>query len=199
MRANRYLPRKEAEIIHWCQNFLNFFPEQAVALGFSESDIARVTGVCNDMINDINAVLNAHLVYEEKVSIKNQTQANWNTIISESVHRIKAAPVYTEAIGRLLGVIGEGRSFDPNSAAPAVTLVRNATGWEFRYSLMNYFSGVAVFRRNPGETDFTRVGTDLQSPYPIASPPISGVEYYFQYVKGDKLIGQPSNIIMMSL
>jgi len=56
-----------------------------------------------------------------------------------------------------------------------------------------------VFRRNPGEENFTQVGIDLKSPYSIATPAVSGVEYYFQYVRGDELIGQPSGVIMVKL
>lgn len=77
--------------------------------------------------------------------------------------------------------------------------MKSATGWDFKFNLMNFFSAVAVFRRNPGEATFTQVDVDLKSPYSIASPIVSGVEYYFQYMKHDKLMGQPSDIIVVKL
>ncbi|MFA4839561.1 MAG: hypothetical protein WC703_08810 [Candidatus Neomarinimicrobiota bacterium] len=199
MKSKEYLPRSEAQLTFWCDGFKVQFPAHAAELGFSESDITTITGACTGINTSISDVNTAKIVFEEKVSQKNKTVELNTAMIREMVRRIKVSPTYTEALGKLLGIVGEGSTFDPTTAVPYVTLMKSATGWDFKFNLMNFFSAVAVFRRNPGEATFTQVDVDLKSPYSITSPIVSGVEYYFQFMKHDKLMGQPSDIIVVKL
>ncbi|MDD4873343.1 MAG: hypothetical protein PHR77_22530 [Kiritimatiellae bacterium] len=199
MKAKKYLPRNDTQFVLWCDSFRRQFPVYASALGFSESDISAVTETCTNMSAAITDALSARRTYEEKTTVKNRKLAEGSILVREIARRAKVSPAYTEGIGKMLGIVGEGSSFDPNTAVPYITLVRSATGYDFKYSLMDYFWGVAVFRRNPGEEMFAQVGIDLKSPYSIDTPTVSGVEYRFQYVRGDELIGQMSDIIMVRL
>lgn len=199
MKSKEYLPRNEAQLTLWCDAFKTQFAALAASLGFSESDITAMTGACSGITTGIVDVNAARIIFEEKVAQKNATLETNTTAIRSMVQRIKVSPTYTEAIGKLLGIIGEGSTFDPTTAVPVITLVKSATGWDFKFSLLNYFSAVAVFRRLPGEADFTQVDVDMQSPYTIVSPSVNGVEYKFQYMKRDKLMGQPSDIITVKL
>ena len=199
MKSKNYLPRNEAELTQWCDNFNSQLAAQAEILGFGESEKQTVSADCTGIdtaIDDCNA---AKIAYEESVSSKKQTLTTNTGSIREIVRRIKASPSYTEAIGKSLGVIAEGSSFDPSTAIPEITLVKSATGYDFKFSLLNYFNAVAVFRRNPGESDFSKVDIDMKSPYSVTSTVENGVEYYFQYLKNDELMGQPSDIIALKL
>jgi len=199
MISKNYLPRGEAELKQWCGNFNTQFAAQAEILGFGEAEKQAVSTDCSGIDTAIDACNAAKIAYEEKVSAKKQTLETNSGAIREMVRRIKASPTYTEAIGKLLGVIGEGSSFDPTTAMPSITLVKSATGYDFKFSLLSYFDAVAVFRRSPGESGFAKVDIDMKSPYSVASPIENGVEYYFQYLKNDVLMGQPSDIIALKL
>jgi len=199
MKTKEYLPHGEAELSQWCGNFNTQFTTQAETLGFGEPEKQAVSVNCTGISTSISDCNAAKLTYEEQVSAKKQVLSTNTSSIREMVRRIKASPTYTEAIGKLLGVIGEGSSFDPTTAMPSITLVKSATGYDFKFSLLGYFDAVAVFRRSPGESGFAKVDIDMKSPYSVASPIENGVEYYFQYLKNDVLTGQPSDIIALKL
>ncbi|MFA4839343.1 MAG: hypothetical protein WC703_07705 [Candidatus Neomarinimicrobiota bacterium] len=137
MKSKKYLPRNEAQISQWCDSFRQQFPAQATALGFSESDISAVTETCSGMSAAITDAISAKIAYEEKVSIKNRRLADGAAIIREIARRAKASPAYTVGIGKTLGIVGEGSSFDPNTAVPYITLAKSPTGYDFKYSLMD--------------------------------------------------------------
>ncbi len=199
MKSKKYLPKNEAELAQWCTNFNAQFAAQAEILGFSDTEKQAVAAVCTGINTAIDDCKTAKISYEKQVSTKNQTLSGNIGSIREMVRRIKAAPAYTEAIGKLLGIIGAGSSFDPSTAVPIITLAKSATGYDFKFSLLDYFDAVAVFRRQPGESDFSKVDIDMKSPYPVASPIENGTEYYFQYLKNDVLTGLPSDIIPLKL
>ncbi len=198
MTSKGYLPKNEARLSDWCANFASQFAAQATALGFSAEDVTAMNETCDGVTSAISAAEEAKTTYEEKVATKKSTVNTNTTAIREMVRRIKAAPAYTEAIGKLLGVIAEGSSFDPATAVPEITLEKSATGYDFKFNLKNYFSAVVVYRRNPGEENFSQVGIDMKPPYSIPTP-ASGTEFYFQYYKDDQLMGQPSDIIVIKL
>lgn len=199
MKSKEYLPQSEAELAKWCVNFAAQFAILGPGLGFTAEEIAAVTTISNEMVTSISEADAAKTVYEEKVAEKKKVISQNEPQIRETVKRVKVAPTYTEAIGKALWVIGEGSTFDPTTAMPYVTLVKSATGYDFKFNLMNYFDAVAVFRRKPGETGFTQVAIDMKPPYEVASPVESGTDYKFQYMKNDKLMGLPSDIIVIEL
>ena len=199
MKTKEYLPRNEAQLTMWSDSFKTQFATQATVLGFGESDVTAMNNACTAIVSGIADANGAKIVFEEKVSQKNKTVEINTATIREMVRRIKTSPTYTDGIGKMLGIVGEGSSFDPTTAIPWVSLVRGATGYDFKFNLMNYFDAVAVFRRNPGETAFSQVDVDMKPPYSIPAPAVSGVEYYFQYLKNDHLMGQPSDIIVVKL
>lgn len=198
MSNKGYLPKSDGKLADWCTEFSTQFSAQAAGLGFSEADITAMTETCGGVNTAIDEVVDAKTTYEEKVSAKKATLTTNTRSIRDMVRRIKAAPAYTEAIGKLLGIIGEGSTFDPTTAVPEVSLEKSATGYDFKFNLKNYFSAVVVFRRNPGEADFSQVAIDMKPPYSIDTP-VSGTEFYFQYYKDDALMGQPSDIIVIKL
>jgi len=199
MAAKEYLPRNEAELVKWSTNFAAQFATVGPNLGYTAGDVTAMTSATTEINTAIADADAAKLVYEEKVANKKTVVETRTATVREMVRRIKVAPGYTESVGKLLGIIGEGSTFDPNNAQPVITLVKGATGWDFKYNLQNYFTGVTVFRRKPGEADFTKVDVDLKPPYSIPTPTENGVEYIFQYLKDDRLTGLPSDIIKVSL
>jgi hypothetical protein len=188
MNVKSYLPQNEAKLSQWSSSFKNMFAEQASALGFSEEDVEAVTSSCKGIITAIEEIQSAEEGYKQKSSAEKKILADNTAAIREIVRRIKISPAYTGDIGKLLGITGETRTIDSATAVPAVTMVRAAAGYDFKFSLLGYFDAVAVFRRTPGEQNFTRVVVDMKS---VNVPAEGGAEYCFQYLKDDILVGSP--------
>ncbi len=198
MKSKEYLPRNDTKLARWSTDFATRFAALAAGLGFAADDVTAMNSACGTVTSAIEAVNSARNTYEQKVSEKKAAVVSSTAAIREMVRRIKAAPAYTDATGRLLGIVGEGSTFDPTTAVPNVVMEKGAAGYDFKFSLHKYFPAVAVFRRNPGEPGFTRVAIDMKSPYSIDTP-ANGTEFYFQYMKDDLLIGYPSDIIVVKL
>ena len=61
------------------------------------------------------------------------------------------------------------------------------------------FYTVAVFRKMPDKASFKQVTIDMKSPCSIYPPTVNRVEYYFQYLKNEKLMGLKSDIVVVEL
>jgi hypothetical protein len=194
-----YFPTNEPSIVQWNENFKTQLAEIGVSLGFTEEDIATISATCTGMDSVITNIEVLKAKLKEQTEEKNTTLESGTESIRNFVKRIKAAPTYTEAQGKLLGIVGEGSSFDPTTAMPVIKLSKTGTGYNFAFSLHGYFDAVAVFRKMPTEENYSQVGIDMKSPYSITPPSVSGCEYYFQYLKNDDLVGLKSDIVVIEL
>jgi len=194
-----YYPHNEASISQWNANFTTQLADTGASLGFTPEEITAITTTSNGIIAAIAEIETLKAKLKEQTEIKNNTLDSGKDSISTFVKRIKAAPNYTEAIGKLLGIVGEGSSIDPSTAMPTVKLTKTGVGYDFAFSLQSYFDAIAVFRKMPNEDNFTQVAIDMKSPYSIDSPTVNGIEYYFQYLKNDKLMGLKSDIVVVEL
>jgi hypothetical protein len=194
-----YYPHNEATISQWNANFVTQLATTGAELGFTPEEITAITATSNGIVTAITEIEVLKAKLKEQTEVKNTTLDSGRESISLFVKRIKASPSYTEAIGKLLGVIGDGSSFDPSTAMPVIKLTKTGVGYDFAFSLHNYFDAVSIFRKMPNEENFAHVTMDMKSPYSIAPPTVSGVEYYFQYLKDDVLMGLKSDIVVVEL
>ncbi len=194
-----YFPHNEPSIVQWNENFRTQLTAIGTSLGFTEEEVLTINSTCTDMDSAITSVETLRSTLREKIDEKNGTLDSGAENIRNFVKRIKAAPNYTEAKGKLLGVVGEASSFDPTTAMPVIKLTKTGVGYDFAFTLHGYFDAVAVFKKMPTEENYTQVGIDMKSPYSITPPSVSGCEYYFQYLKNDNLMGLKSDIVVVEL
>lgn len=195
MVSKDYLPQSEAELSKWTANLAAQFAIIGPALGFTADDVTAVTSACNGIGTSISESDAAVLESEKKITAKKNSIKTHTVTIRNIAQRVKVAPGYTEEIGKTLGIIAGGSSFDPATAQPVVTLVKGSAGWDFKYNLHGYFTGVVVFRKKAGESEFVKIDVDLKPPYTVPATTAPGTEYYFQYLKHDQVMGFPSDII----
>jgi len=195
MSVKNYIPQNELELSKWSANLATQFAIIGPTLGFTTEEIAAITSACSGIGTSITESETAKLEFERKVTAKKTTLETSTTTIREIVKRVKVAPGYTEEIGKALGIIAGGSGFDPATAQPVVILVKGSAGWDFKYNLHGYFTGVVVFRKKPGESEFVKVDVDLKPPYTVPATTEPGTEFYFQYLKHDQVMGYPSDII----
>ncbi len=194
-----YYPHSEASISQWNGNFVSQLTEVGATLGFTPEEITEISNLSNGIITAITDIEIEKAKLKEQTEEKNTTLDSGKDGVSAFVKRIKASPTYTEALGKLLGVVSEDSSFDPTTAMPEVKLTKTGVGYDFSFSLRGYFDAVAVFKKMPTEENYTQVGIDMKSPYSITPPSVSGCEYYFQYLKDDNLMGLKSDIVVVEL
>ncbi len=194
-----YFPHGEASIVQWNENFKAQLSDIGLSLGFTQEDIDSISAACTDMESVISSVDSLRAKLKEKVDEKHVVLKSRKAEVRSFVRRIKAAPNYTEAQGKLLGIVTLGGSFEPHTAIPEVKVIKTGVGYNFVFTLRGYFDAVAIFRKLPNEENFSQVGVNMKSPYSITSPPYSGCEYYFQYLKDDNLVGLKSDIIVIEL
>lgn len=194
-----YYPHSEASIIQWNENFATQLADVGSTLGFTPEEVTAITATCTTIETAITNLEIQKAKIKEQTSEKNITLDTGVNDIRDFVKRIKVAPSYTPALGKLLGIVADTSSFDPSTAVPIIKLSKTGSGYDFSFSLHGYFNAVSVFKRVPGEDDFSQVGIDMKSPYSIEPPAVSGCEFYFQYLKNDNLIGLKSDIIVVEL
>lgn len=119
------------------------------------------------------------------------------------IHRLKALPDYTEALGEEFGIEGvdsEAR-FNPAIAKPtgrAIGQPDNEVRVEFSKSA---FDGVLIESRRTGQDEWRRLATDNFSPYVDSRPLARGGkpevrEYRMRFLMSDEPVGEWSDILV---
>src|SRR5262245_29822166 len=118
-----YLPRKQAELNGWLENFLERLTPQALTVGFTEQEVA-------DVFDPANAVRQA---YADLTARKNDMEAAVTNYydkleamqerLGPFVQNMKSRSLYTDAIGEMLGIVAPPVSERNEAKAPVLQLV----------------------------------------------------------------------------
>jgi len=114
------------------------------------------------------------------------------------VQRVKAHPSYTETIGADLGVIATPAQTPATQAKPTAT-AKAEPGSTVRINWTKAgYDGVLVESQRAGETVWTLIATDTQSPYIDTRAPVQAGapelrRYRLRYVKNDEPVGSYSD------
>lgn len=225
------IPRTDNELAVWLNNFSGAFATHAMALGFTAADVtamqndaAMLQYLVGDMVPAFKNALAARTAYKNLIK-DGPVGAPGGAVpaapalaappvsvapgvvprIRQMIQRIQAAPAYTEAIGRDLGITGEdgGTPADPSTAKPSAKAVA-LPGSEVRIEFVKgSFDGVVIEGRRKDETQWTMLGTDNYSPYlDTRAPRTAGEsevrEYRLRYLLKDETVGDWSDIISTS-
>jgi hypothetical protein len=221
-------PKADAEFVIWYKNFAQKFAAHAPALGFTAADVSAVQAdgamldfLISDLLPTYQAALQARTSYKNLIKDGPLGTQGGDPPAAPSlgtapatvapgvvprlrqlIKRIKSAPNYTQSIGQDLDITGaEGNApGDVEKAKPAAkgfALPGSQVRIEFKKS---GFDGVFIECRRKGETDWTKLGIDLFSPFIDARPPLeAGVpevrEYRLRFLLRDEAVGEWSDII----
>jgi hypothetical protein len=187
------IPKAEADLVIWLNNFSQAFATHGPALGFSDAEVAAVEAdaamlayLVSDLIPALKSSLDAN--YSYKNLIKNgpagaagggppSTHAPGAapaTVapgilprIRQLVQRIRNTPGYTEVVGRNLGITGvdAGETPDTTLVKPTARAIA-LPGSQVRIEFNKRgFDGVYIESRRKGDTAWTPLGIDLYSPF----------------------------------
>lgn len=223
MPTSDYLPTADNDLLVWFNNFQLKFPTYAPNLGFTTSEAAALADDYNMLVFVVNASEAIRNESQARTSYKNvlrdgpvgTTQPALPTVpplappativapgiiprLRATVQRIKAHPSYTETIGADLGVIATTAQAPSTPAKPSVTAkAEPASTVRINWTKAGY-DGVLVEGQRAGETVWTLLATDTQSPYVDTRTPLQpGApelrRYRLRYIKNDEPVGSYSD------
>ena len=194
------IPRTDAELALWLNNFSTSFEARAAALGFTEADVNAVkadAAMANFLVGDFVPTYKAAL--QARNAFKNMMisgPAGTATaavppppttgpppaavppgILARArllVQRIQVSPGYSEAVGIELGIATPESGSDTPDAPPKPTLKARsiAPGTVQVDFTKGRYDGVFIESRRPGEDGWQSLGLDNYSPYFDERPPL---------------------------
>jgi hypothetical protein len=226
-----FLPGPDSDLLVWLNNFQLKFPAYALTLGFTLAEVTAVTDDYNTLAFVVSAAEAVRNESQARTNYKNAlrdgpigtvaptlpsapTLTPPATIVAPgivprlraTVQRIKAHPAYTESIGLALDLVskaGKSPSGPTPEAKPSAT-AKAEPGSTVRINWVKAgFDGVLVESQRAGETLWTLLGTDTQSPYVDTRAPVqAGVpelrRYRLRYVKSDVPVGSYSDEMIVT-
>lgn len=215
-----YIPKSDADLVVWYNNFNAKFPIYALGVGFVAGDIIAVQNEFNTLNWMVNVVEVFKAESKERVQYKDiilskpvgtptpivptiPTITPPATIVVPGilartraiVNRIKAAPSYTPAMGQDLGIIGTAPPPPPPATAKPVLSLELDGGKVLIKFNKGTFDGVVIETQRGAETAWMQLDKALNSPYqdtrPVASPGVAEARRYrAMYLKKNASVGQ---------
>lgn len=197
-----YIPRNEGDQVLWLTNLKTKLPDQEGPLGLTPAKVTELIGLMDGIIGVFNAKTVARTAYDEAVANANTTRKANFAALREAVARWKTEPGYTDALGASLGLIASADNVDPDTLKPELTaLVQNG---HVTLRFRKYGAdAVNLYKRKAGETAWTFLARDTNSPYDdfslLTTPGVpENWEYRALAVLGDTEAGQPSDIVRVT-
>ena len=202
MPKQDYLPKTQAALPAWLAHFLRALPELQAKYGVAASEVTELTAdqtalqALGNTLTDARA--QAHAATAAYVAADDAARNHVRAL----VRTLKNHRAYTAADGALLGLIGADATADPATAQPTLSgtelpgarieLAFDQQGW----------TGVKLYGRRAGETEFTFLAVDTAAPYlDTRSLRLPGQpeerEYKARYLDGDDEIGLESTTLRL--
>ena len=225
--AETFLPRDDAGLVLWYNNFQLKFATYALTVGFVAAD---VTAVQADYTM-LNYIVNLATVFKEEAKERNSYKDTFRdgplgvtapatpTIPTVTVpgtipapgivprlraiiQRIKAHPNYTNAMGVDLGIVAPV-STPTGTPKPTATAEAQPGSQILIKWVKGAFDGVQIESQRASETTWTLIGTDTSSPYLDSRAPLAAGQpeirrYRLRYFKGDVPTGDYSDILTIT-
>lgn len=191
MAKQDYIPRKDAQLLTWLNNYKTKLAVHKNALVITDGEFNSQIGFCDLLILAINNnVTKQQESQGAREGLNNSKKTNIPNIRQFSqLNKNKTS--YTTTIGEELGIVGDEDSIDENTAKPALTAKKLETGYQLSFNLLGHFEAVKIFRQRPGQTK-TFIAIDTSSPYVDAEPMVNGTMYSAWFMLGDNSVGLES-------
>lgn len=207
----RAIPKSDRKLLIWLANLNAKASTVLNPLGFAAADYGAIAGdyaALQAVLTDQAAKAAAS---QSATETKKATRAAVDDRLQVLVRRVKGHPLYTPAIGEQLGIVA------PQAAAPAGRgsaaamdlrpRLRGVVGGEGSVTLKfakQGYTGVALYCRRAGETEFTLLTKQFRSPLVDHRPNlVAGMpemrEYMAQFLRGDTPVGQMSDVLVLTV
>lgn len=194
--ATDYIPRSEPQLAIWLANFSKKITSYGQNLGLTAEEIKLA-----ETSAKIVEVEQKKTEVQQIVALKDDLRSDTLATIRGFVTRIKAHTTFTEAIGQDLGIIASNTTVAMAKSSTGKTVLKaEVLPGRVRLSFVKKnFSGVNIYGRLNGSTQWQFLARDNNSPYDDERPLSNGQpekrEYMAIGVVGDEEVGKPSDII----
>jgi hypothetical protein len=147
--ANSYLPRAEAELVAWLENFSATLTAFGTGLGFSAGEIAAMGSSVTAYSNAVTVVAGAETGLRTAVADRDEKKEAVLALVRAAVPRLQAAPAMTDQTREYFGITV--RDAQPTPAGPPATRPVLQVGLAQLYSLVISFAdeGTPTKRAKP--------------------------------------------------
>ena len=194
-----FIPTTDGDEKTWAANLKQNIGAQAATLGLAAADVTSIGGSCSDIVAQIDTAMQAQQAAKQATEIKKTNVKAAEANIRTYVKRIKASTGYTEAIGKLLGIVGEDHTVDEANSKPELKLHKDPHGWRIDFNLQGHFDGVNIYKKTAAATTFSFIARDTSSPYIDNAAVDNGTQYYAYFVIGDDEVGLQSDLAVVSV
>ncbi len=194
-----YIPRKDADLIMWAQNYKTKIPTVGATLGLTAAEISTELNLCDALINSINNVQTAKAAAASAIKLKDEAIQKSGGELRTLIGRHKKSVAYTAPIGEELKIVSNATSFDISSYKAKILAELFAGFVRIKFSKLGA-DGINLYHRKKGESNWRFLARDTKSPYDdhivlaTANQP-EHWEYRAYGVINDDEIGQASDIV----
>jgi len=194
-----YIPLRNTDFVGWEQRFATKVAAHAATLGLNAGQVATVVDKIATHQVQFAEAESAKKTARSKVSAMQRGRVSTVRAIRSLVKAIKASPAYNESIGKEMSIIGPEDSGEMTAPVLRIAMSGGIPIIGYRKGRMD---GILLQSRRSGETEFTFLAVDTQSPYPDTRPnQVAGTpearEYMAWYMKGDQQVGEPSAVVVV--
>lgn len=204
MSKQDYIPKSDTEFLAWHDNFTAQVGPLGPIVGLEVGETNAFVTANNVMHQKLNAANSAKAIAQARNSEKSVAFTDGVAQVRSLARRIKAHPAYTSAMGEQLGIVGPEDSTDLSQSKPTLKSTAVTPGSVTIGFNKSVSTGVRILSRRGTETAFTFLAIDTASPYIdnrpnlVAGTPESR-QYQAQYLSGDDLVGQLSDILSITV
>ena len=203
IRTKDWLKKRNAEFMDFNGKFKVEFLNYGILLGYTQPDIDAFVNEISSCETDYFDKNSKQDAAEAAVEKFNTSKKNLVATYRLNVPRIKSSPKYTEDIGKILDIVGEEITIDPETMKPALKVISKAGVPEVKW-VKYYSEGVNIYSRRGNETVFTFLARDTVSPYVDNRPNLDpdkpeDREYYAFYVFEDQEEGLESDTVKITV
>jgi len=200
MAQQDYIPHNKFELETYGKSFViteennvNHYGINAEELKVTQSNVTIYSG-------DLAKEKDLDEQKRKQVDITQQHRKILVTNLRATAQMIKNSPDYTTDVGKEFDIIGPENPFNPDTFKPELKLKKVTGGVEVSFT-KSLSDGVNIYRRKTGETEFTFLSRDTNSPYidnKDITPPVK-IEYYAKAVIKDEEIGLESDTAKITI
>ncbi|MBS4028142.1 MAG: hypothetical protein KGZ58_05820 [Ignavibacteriales bacterium] len=190
-----YMPRTEAEFVHWGGNLVSKLPNFAQTLGITNDQIAILTQELDDLRAKIGEATTVKTSLQSLTQLKNETYHRARKHARDISVIAKRNDNYTQAVGEDLGIEApETPLAKGNPDAAPIFFITSMTDMVRLDWVKEDNDGVVIESKRGTEAAWTRLDKDTISPYEDSRANLqAGVPekriYRMRYVVDDKEIG----------
>lgn len=198
--ATDFIPRRAVEQLAWLMNLRATLGQAAQGVGWTSAQVKQVQGQIDALIQSHHQRTAAEATLRAVVAGHSALSAQVLGELRRVLRQLKADPRLDEATQVKMRAVSRAQRALTAESVPAPEVRIQAGPGRVRLQWKKRrMSGVRVYGRLAGQTEWQLLGTDTRSPYedrrPLQTPGVPELrEYRLRYLKDDDELGPYSNL-----